>query len=55
MDNYEAIAYAVVALEELKKEDKELTPQKLKAKMLYLMDMNSESAIYEKAQKRGLI
>ena len=55
MDNYEAIAYAVMAFDELKKEGKEITTDKLKAKMLYLMDMNSESEIYKKAQKRGLI
>lgn len=55
MDNYEAIAYAVMALDELKKEGNEVTPQKLKSKMLYLMDLNSESEIYKKAQKRGLI
>lgn len=55
MDNYEAIAYAVMALDELLKEGEEVTPQKLKAKMMYLMDMNSESEIYKKAQKRKLI
>lgn len=55
MDNYEAIAYAVVALDDLKKECEEITPQNLKGKMLYLMDMNSESEIYKKAQKKGLI
>lgn len=55
MDNYEAIAYALVALDDLKKEDEEITTQKLKGKMLYLMDMNSESEIYKKAQKRKLI
>lgn len=55
MDNYKAIAYAVMALDELKKEGKEITTDKLKAKMLYLMDMNSETAIYKKAQKSGLI
>lgn len=55
MDNYEAIAYAVMALDELKKEGKDITPQKLKDRMLYLMDMNSESEIYKKARKRGLI
>ena len=55
MDNYEAIAYALVALDEIKKEREEITPQSLKGKMLYLMDMNSESEIYKKAQKRKLI
>lgn len=55
MDNYEAIAYAVVAVDDLKNEGVEITTQNLKGKMLYLMDMNSETAIYNKAQKRGLI
>lgn len=55
MDNYEAISYAVIAVDDLKKEGKEITTQNLKGKMLYLMDMNSEAAIYKKAQKRGLI
>lgn len=55
MDNYEAMAYAVMALDELIKEGKEVTPQKLKARMTYLMDMNSESEIYIKAQRRGLM
>ena len=55
MDNYEAIAYAVMALDELIKEGKEVTTQKLKARMTYLMDMNSESEIYKKAHERGLI
>lgn len=55
MDNYDAIAYAVVALDDLKKEGVEITPQNLKGKMLYLMDMNSESEIYKRAQKRKLI
>jgi len=55
MDNYQAVAYATMALHELIKESKEITPQKLKSKMLYLMDMNSESEIYKKAQKKGLV
>ena len=55
MDNYEAISYAVMALDELVKEGKGINPQKLKARMTYLMDMNSESEIYKKAQKKGLI
>jgi len=55
MDNYEAIAYAVMALDELLKEGEEITAQNLKGKMLYLMDMNSESEIYKKAQKRKLV
>jgi len=55
MDNYEAIAYAVVALDELKKDGIDITAQKLKAKMIYLMDMNSESEIYNKAHEKGLI
>lgn len=55
MDNYEAIAYALVALDEIKKEGEEVTSQSLKGKMLYLMDIHSESEIYKKAQKRELI
>ncbi|ABR33802.1 hypothetical protein [Clostridium beijerinckii] len=55
MGNYEAIAYAVVALFELQSEGKEVTPLKLKARMLSLMDMNTESMIYKKAQEKGLI
>jgi hypothetical protein len=55
MDNYEAIAYAVVALHELQCEKGEVTPEKLKARMLYLMDMNSEAEIYKKAKNKGLI
>ncbi|NOW92353.1 hypothetical protein BCD91_004376 [Clostridium beijerinckii] len=55
MDNYKAIAYAVIALDELIKEGKDITTQKLKDRMLYLMDMNTESMIYKKAQEKGLI
>lgn len=55
MDNYEAMAYALMALDELIKEGKEITPQKLKARMAYLMDMNSEAEIYKKAHEKGLI
>jgi hypothetical protein len=55
MDNYEAIAYVVVALHELQIEKKEVNPEKLKARMLYLMDMNSEAAIYKKAKNKGLV
>lgn len=49
MDNYEAIAYAVVALNEIKKERKEINKQTLSGKMLYLMDMYSEKEILKKA------
>ncbi|BCZ46956.1 hypothetical protein psyc5s11_30230 [Clostridium gelidum] len=55
MDNYEAMSYAVMALDELIKENKEISPQKLKARMTYLMDMNSESEIYKKAHEKGLM
>ncbi len=48
MDNYQAIAYAVVALEELQKEGKKINNDTLKGRMLHLMDMYSESEIYKK-------
>ena len=47
MDNYEAIAYAVVALEQLKQEGKEINNNTLKGRMLKLMDLHSESEIYK--------
>lgn len=46
MGNYEAIAYAVVALEQLKEERIELSKQNLRERMLYLMDRYSEDEIY---------
>ena len=46
MDNYEAIAYAVVAITQLQNESKEITPTALRGRMLYLMDKYSETAIY---------
>lgn len=48
MGNYEAIAYACVALEQLKKEGIEVNSLNLRGRMLYLMDLYSESEIYEK-------
>lgn len=51
MDNYEATAYAVVAVSELNKQGKEINKQTITAKMVYLMDMNSESEILKKADK----
>jgi hypothetical protein len=48
MDNYEAIAYACVAVRKLIKEKKEINESSLKREMTYLMDMNSESEIYKK-------
>lgn len=50
MDNYEAIAYARVALRELKEENTEVTEQTLRSRMLYLMDMNSESEIIKRLE-----
>ncbi|CUU46960.1 hypothetical protein [Clostridium beijerinckii] len=55
MGNYEAIAYAVMALDELIKEGNDITTQKLRDRILYLMDMNTETMIYKKAQEKGLI
>lgn len=48
MDNYEAIAYACVALDQLIKEGVEVNSANLRGRMLYLMDLYSESEIYEK-------
>lgn len=45
MNNNEAVAYAVCALRELKKQNYEITEQKLKNEMLYLMDTYSEKEI----------
>lgn len=47
MGNYEAIAYAFVALEQLKKEGVEVNSSNLRGRMLHLMDLYSESEIYE--------
>jgi len=47
MGNYEAVAYAVVALEQLQQENKEVNNITLKGRMLYLMDQYSESEIYK--------
>lgn len=48
MDNYEAIAYAVIALQELREEGKEVDERSLRGRMLSLMDRYSEKEIYEK-------
>jgi len=48
MGNYEAVAYAVVALKQLKNEGKEVNEIELRGRMLYLMDMYSENEIYKK-------
>lgn len=53
MDNYEAIAYAVIALKELQKENLETNSCNLKARMLYLMDKYSESEIYKMYEREG--
>lgn len=51
MDNYEAIAYAKVAVNELRKSGKEITERSIQREMIYQMDMNSESEILKKAEK----
>jgi hypothetical protein len=51
MDNYEAIAYAKVAVNELRKNGKEITEKSIQREMIYQMDMNSESEILKKAEK----
>lgn len=43
MGNYEAIAYAVVAVKQLQQESKEINENTLKGRMLYLMDIYSEN------------
>jgi hypothetical protein len=48
MDNYEAVAYACVAVKQLQDEDKEINEQSLRGRMLSLMDRYSESEIYTK-------
>jgi hypothetical protein len=45
MDNYGAIAYAIVALKRLELEDKEVNEITLKGKMMRLMDDFSEKEI----------
>lgn len=47
MGNYQAIAYAVTAVETLRKDGKELTPITLRGRMLHLMDLYSETEIYK--------
>lgn len=51
MDNWQAQAYAWVALYQLQKENKEITPDKLTDKMTYLMDMYSETEIEKLKEK----
>lgn len=46
MDNYQAIAVI-----QLQKESKEITPVTLKGRMLHLMDLYSETAIYKLYEK----
>ena len=48
MNNNEAIAYATIALEQLKKEKKPITDSNLGHKMLSLMSDYSEKEIYRK-------
>ncbi|MBN2619438.1 MAG: hypothetical protein JXR64_14105 [Spirochaetales bacterium] len=48
MGNYEAVAYAVIALKQLQQEVKEINEESLSGRMLYLMDMYSENEIYTK-------
>lgn len=48
MDNYEAVAYACVAVKQLQDEGKEINEQSLRGRMLSLMDRYSESEIYTK-------
>lgn len=47
MGIYETIAYAVVAVETLRKESRKLTPTTLRGRMLHLMDLYSETEIYK--------
>lgn len=51
MSNYEAIAYAVVAVDQLKMENQPITRLILETRMLYLMDMYSQSEILNKAER----
>ena len=51
MDNYEAVAYAGIALAQLQKEGKEIKQDSLKGRMLALMDKYSEGDIYIKYEK----
>ena len=51
MDNYQAIAYAVIAVKTLKKERRELTPTTLRGQMLHLMDLYTETEIYRRYEK----
>lgn len=49
MDNMEAAAYAVVALESIQKHNKEVDKETLGSEMMYLMDVYSEEEILKKA------
>lgn len=51
MDNMEAAAYAVVALESLKKHNKKVDKETLGSEMMYLMDVYSEEEILEKVDE----
>jgi hypothetical protein len=51
MDNYQAIAYAWVAVYQLQNESEEITPSTVAKRMTYLMDMKSETEI-EKLKQR---
>lgn len=53
MDNYQCISYGCMAVRELKKRKEEITERNLKAEMIYLMDMYSESEIYKKYQQEN--
>lgn len=47
MDNYQACAYAWVAVYQLHQEKKEITPDVVSGRMAYLMDMYSPDEIEE--------
>jgi hypothetical protein len=51
LNNYQAEAYAWVALYQLQKENKEIAPDKLTSRMRYLMDTKSESEIQKLKEK----
>lgn len=51
MDNYQAIAYAILSIESLSKSGREITPESIKGAMLYQMDMNTEEEAEQKADE----
>lgn len=51
MNNYDAVSYARVALRQLEKEGKKIDEDTLKGRMLYLMDVHSESSICNKCEE----